>query len=355
MLLGDLGADVIKVERPDGGDDTRAWGPPWRDGESTYYLGLNRNKRSIALDLADEDGRELGAAARRARRRAARVLPPGPDGLVGTRRRQPARGQPAPGLVLDHRVRVRDVGHAGLRLPAAGDGRAHERDRRARRPAAEGRRGADRSRLRPARRQRHPGGADRARAHRPRPPRRGLADGLGARLAAQPGLGLGVRRRRARQARQPPPEHRPVRDLRGRRPPVRRRGRQRPPVRAPVRGGRPARPARRRALRRQRGAGRERRRARRRARGGVPHGAGRPLGEHACAPRTSRSGRSTASTRRSLWPPSSGLQPVDETHGVPLVAPPLRLDGERPPVRRPPPRLDEHGDEIRSWLRAAAE
>ena len=52
MLLGDLGADVIKVERPDGGDDTRAWGPPWHEGESTYYLGLNRNKRSIALDLA---------------------------------------------------------------------------------------------------------------------------------------------------------------------------------------------------------------------------------------------------------------------------------------------------------------
>ena len=44
---------MIKVERPDGGDDTRAWGPPWHDGEITYYLGLNRNKRSIALDLAD--------------------------------------------------------------------------------------------------------------------------------------------------------------------------------------------------------------------------------------------------------------------------------------------------------------
>jgi crotonobetainyl-CoA:carnitine CoA-transferase CaiB-like acyl-CoA transferase len=60
MLLGDLGADVIKVERPDGGDDTRAWGPPWRDGVSTYYLGLNRNKRSIALDLRDPDDRALG-------------------------------------------------------------------------------------------------------------------------------------------------------------------------------------------------------------------------------------------------------------------------------------------------------
>ena len=59
MLLGDLGADVIKVERPDGGDDTRAWGPPWHEGDSTYYLGLNRNKRSLALDLADEDDRAL--------------------------------------------------------------------------------------------------------------------------------------------------------------------------------------------------------------------------------------------------------------------------------------------------------
>src|SRR3954470_18883156 len=59
MLLGDLGADVIKVERPDGGDDTRAWGPPWRDGVSTYYLGLNRNKRSVALDLHDPGDRAL--------------------------------------------------------------------------------------------------------------------------------------------------------------------------------------------------------------------------------------------------------------------------------------------------------
>jgi crotonobetainyl-CoA:carnitine CoA-transferase CaiB-like acyl-CoA transferase len=53
MCLGDLGADVIKVERPDGGDDTRAWGPPFVDEGSTYYLGLNRNKRSVTLDLKD--------------------------------------------------------------------------------------------------------------------------------------------------------------------------------------------------------------------------------------------------------------------------------------------------------------
>lgn len=55
MLLADLGADVIKVERPGTGDETRAWGPPFHDGTSTYFLGLNRNKRSIALDLTDPD------------------------------------------------------------------------------------------------------------------------------------------------------------------------------------------------------------------------------------------------------------------------------------------------------------
>src|SRR5829696_6845508 len=59
MLLGDLGADVIKVERPDGGDDTRAWGPPWHGESSTYYLTTNRNKRSVALDLSTEADREL--------------------------------------------------------------------------------------------------------------------------------------------------------------------------------------------------------------------------------------------------------------------------------------------------------
>ncbi|MGH3762679.1 CaiB/BaiF CoA transferase family protein [Actinophytocola sp.] len=66
MLLADMGADVVKVEGPKG-DDTRSWMPPVRDGESTYYLGINRGKRSIALDLRDEADAELGRElARRA-------------------------------------------------------------------------------------------------------------------------------------------------------------------------------------------------------------------------------------------------------------------------------------------------
>lgn len=60
MLLGDLGADVIKLERPDYGDDTREWGPPFdARGESAYFLSVNRNKLSVAADLRDEHDRDL--------------------------------------------------------------------------------------------------------------------------------------------------------------------------------------------------------------------------------------------------------------------------------------------------------
>ena len=65
QILGDLGADVVKVERPGSGDDTRAWGPPYLQGadgqatrESAYFLCANRNKRSIAIDMASPQGQQ---------------------------------------------------------------------------------------------------------------------------------------------------------------------------------------------------------------------------------------------------------------------------------------------------------
>ena len=63
MMLGDMGARVIKVEHPDGGDDTRGWGPPFLGPpaarESTYFLSCNRNKESVTLDLKSREGKDL--------------------------------------------------------------------------------------------------------------------------------------------------------------------------------------------------------------------------------------------------------------------------------------------------------
>jgi len=63
MILSDLGAEVIKVERPGGGDDTRAWGPPFLEGkegrESAYFLSVNRNKQSICVDMKSAKGNQI--------------------------------------------------------------------------------------------------------------------------------------------------------------------------------------------------------------------------------------------------------------------------------------------------------
>jgi crotonobetainyl-CoA:carnitine CoA-transferase CaiB-like acyl-CoA transferase len=56
MILGDMGADVVKVERPDGGDDTRGWGPPFVGSDAAYFLSLNRSKRSVVVDLRSPEG-----------------------------------------------------------------------------------------------------------------------------------------------------------------------------------------------------------------------------------------------------------------------------------------------------------
>src|SRR5436853_6083106 len=60
MLLADMGAEVIKVEEPDGGDPMRVMGPPFLpDGESAYFLAINRNKKSVAIDLTKPSGRDV--------------------------------------------------------------------------------------------------------------------------------------------------------------------------------------------------------------------------------------------------------------------------------------------------------
>ncbi len=59
MMLGDMGADVIKVEPPGAGDDTRGWGPPFAAGEAAYFLGVNRNKRSLTLNMAAPPGQKV--------------------------------------------------------------------------------------------------------------------------------------------------------------------------------------------------------------------------------------------------------------------------------------------------------
>ena len=66
QLLGDLGADIIKIERPGAGDDTRGFGPPYLHdeagadtGESAYFMSCNRNKRSVAIDISNRDGQAL--------------------------------------------------------------------------------------------------------------------------------------------------------------------------------------------------------------------------------------------------------------------------------------------------------
>src|SRR5688500_9603787 len=59
MMLGDFGADVIKIEPPPHGDMSRTWGPPFYDSEAAYFIAINRNKKSIAIDLRKQEGKDL--------------------------------------------------------------------------------------------------------------------------------------------------------------------------------------------------------------------------------------------------------------------------------------------------------
>ncbi len=98
MLLADLGATVVKVERPGAGDDTRAWGPPFTDnGQSTYFQSVNRNKQSIALDLSD--AADLHIAQRLAQRADVFIENYKPGGLTRFRLDYPSVAPQNPEVV----------------------------------------------------------------------------------------------------------------------------------------------------------------------------------------------------------------------------------------------------------------
>ena len=146
MVLADLGADVIKVERPGSGDPTRAWGPPFRDGESAYYLCVNRGKRSVTVDLGDPAGVEV---AKRLALRADVViesfLPGGADRL-GLGYATLVGGAPADRLHLDRGLLARTAS-----TPTAPASTSRSRPRRVAcrsraRPTARRSRSASRSR-----------------------------------------------------------------------------------------------------------------------------------------------------------------------------------------------------------------
>ena len=101
MMLGDMGARVIKVESPGTGDDTRGWGPPFVGPEddpiSTYFLAANRNKESITLDLKSDDGRDVLTRLVTHSDVLVENFRPGVLDRLGLLRRAAARAQPATG------------------------------------------------------------------------------------------------------------------------------------------------------------------------------------------------------------------------------------------------------------------
>ena len=139
QVLADLGAEVIKVERPGAGDDTRAWGPPFlKDAagqdtkEAGYYLAVNRGKRSITVSLDKPEGQAIVRALAAKSDIVLENYKAGTLARYGLDAASLLRREPAAHLLLRHRLRPDRPAPrpAGLRLPDPGHGRADERDRR---------------------------------------------------------------------------------------------------------------------------------------------------------------------------------------------------------------------------------
>jgi crotonobetainyl-CoA:carnitine CoA-transferase CaiB-like acyl-CoA transferase len=351
MLLGDLGADVVKVERPVTGDDTRAWGPPWRDGESTYYLALNRNKRSVVLDLADDGDRAL---ARRLGEQADVLIESFRPGLMASWGLDGETLREANPALVSCSVTAFGSGAAAAGMPGydfllqAMGGLMSVTGERDGRPLKVGAAVVDlvcgllavigiQAAL-----------AERERTGRGRHVEVSLMDSALAALLNQGSAwvagGVVPGRRGNRHPSIVPYETYDAAD----RPFAVAVGNDRLFARLCTAVGRPELAGDPRFA--TNGARVENVDALAAALGAVfatepaDHwvaalgAAGVPVGPI--------NGVDEAFALAA----ELGLEPTDASHRVPLITPPLRLDGERPPIRRPPPRLDEHGDQIRRWL-----
>jgi len=355
MLLGDLGADVVKVERPDGGDDTRAWGPPWLGEVSTYYLTTNRNKRSMALDLGDEADRALARALALRADVLVESFRPGLMagwGLDGDTLR--AHGNP--GLVSCS-VTAFGTGEAGRALPGydfllqAMGGLMHVTGEPEGRPLKVGTAVVDLICGLIAANGIQAALIERARTGRGRHVEVSLMDAALTSLLNQASAwvagGVAGTRRGNRHPSIVPYETYDAAD----RPLAVAVGNDRLFARLCEALGlgelatderyatNAARVEHRDELSRRLGEVIAREPAAHWV--GVLRAAAVPVGPI------------NGVDEAFALAEELGMEPAAEHDGIPLVRPPLRVDGERPPIRRAPPALDEHGDEIRAWLRGA--
>ena len=218
-LLGDMGAEVIKIEPPGAPDPLRTWGQAELDGHHFFWTVHARNKKAVTLNLREAAGRDAVPRPRRALRHHRRELPARHAGEVGPGLRRAARTQqghhPGPGVRL-RPDRTRSA-QGRLRVGRRGRQRAAAHERVPRRPAAAARAVARRQPGRHVRRAGRAGRAVPAHRHRRGPGRRRRADRILSGRAGIDDSRLRRRRRGARSVGHPPGGHRPVEHLPDRR------------------------------------------------------------------------------------------------------------------------------------------